>query len=77
MSDINTEYLDVQIRKTVNGLRDTVTQVIGKYMKIQSELRDCRNELCLKCGQYKDAHLGACDGCRYRHGGEWEDDLNG
>ena len=77
MSDINTEYLDVQIRKTVNGLRDTVTQAIGKYMKIQSELRDCRNELCLKCGQYKDAHLGACDGCRYRHGGEWEDDLNG
>jgi hypothetical protein len=77
MSDINTEELDVQIRKTVNGLRDTVTQMIGEYMKIQHELRQCRNELCLKCGQYKEAYLGACDGCRYRKGGEWEDILNG
>lgn len=28
--------------------------------------RDCRNELCLKCGEYKRKHLGACDGCRWR-----------
>ena len=38
------------------------------------ELKNCRNELCLKCGNYKKAHLGACDDCRYRHGGEWEAD---
>ena len=31
-----------------------------------SELRDCRNELCLKCGAYTQKHLGACDGCRWR-----------
>lgn len=30
------------------------------------ELKDCRNELCLKCGNYKQKHLGTCDGCRWR-----------
>ena len=30
------------------------------------DYRDCRNELCLKCGDYKQRHLGACDGCRWR-----------
>ena len=38
---------------------------------LESELRDCVNELCLKCGSYRDEHLGACDGCRWkeiRHG---------
>ena len=24
------------------------------------------NELCLKCGNYKLAHKGACNGCRWR-----------
>ena len=27
---------------------------------------DCRNELCLLCGNYKQKHLGACDDCRWR-----------
>ncbi len=26
----------------------------------------CRNELCLRCGNYKQRHLGACDGCRWK-----------
>lgn len=29
------------------------------------DLEVCRNELCLYCGQYKQRHLGACDGCRW------------
>ena len=45
-----------------------------KIKRLQSELRNCRNELCLKCGQYKQSHLGACDDCKYRRGGEWEAD---
>ncbi len=31
-----------------------------------TNIRDLRNELCLRCGNYKRAHLGACDGCRWR-----------
>lgn len=30
-----------------------------------SDFRDCRNELCLRCGQYKTSHLGSCNGCRW------------
>lgn len=39
---------------------------------MESELRDCVNELCLKCGQYRREHDGACNGCRWkevRHNG--------
>jgi len=30
-----------------------------------SDIADLRNELCLKCGKYKTAHEGSCDGCRW------------
>lgn len=33
-----------------------------------SDFRDCRNELCLRCGRYTEKHLGACDGCRWESG---------
>ena len=33
-----------------------------------SDFRDCRNELCMKCGRYTEKHLGACDGCRWESG---------
>jgi hypothetical protein len=39
---------------------------------MESDLRDCVNELCLRCGSYQNEHLGACDGCRWkdvRHNG--------
>ena len=46
-----------------------------KVMRLQHELKAARNELCLKCGSYKEAHLGACNDCKYRRGGEWSKDL--
>mgnify|MGYP007115356664 FL=1 len=33
--------------------------------ELRTDLKDCRNELCLRCGQYKQKHLGACEGCRW------------
>ena len=33
---------------------------------IRAELKDCANELCLKCGAYHESYLGACDGCRWK-----------
>ena len=31
----------------------------------QRRAQDARNELCQKCGRYREAHKGACDGCRW------------
>ena len=36
------------------------------WQKMERDLRDCRNELCLRCGSYREKHLGACDGCRWK-----------
>ena len=34
--------------------------------ELRDENENLRNELCLKCGRYRTAHLGACDGCRWK-----------
>ena len=39
----------------------------AKIERLERDLRDCRNELCLRCGEYKTKHLGSCDGCRWEH----------
>lgn len=36
--------------------------------RLKRDLKDCRNELCLYCGKYKERHNGACDGCRWKQG---------
>lgn len=33
--------------------------------RLETDLRDCRNELCFMCGDYRSKHLGSCDGCRW------------
>ena len=43
-----------------------MAQAADTIEKLTSELSTCRNELCLYCGQYKQSHLGACDGCRWK-----------
>ncbi len=41
-----------------------------KLLKENEELKEkyerCKNELCLRCGSYKQAHKGACDGCVFK-----------
>lgn len=34
--------------------------------EVKETLKAAKNELCLHCGRYKKAHLGKCDGCRWR-----------
>lgn len=33
---------------------------------LAADRRCAVNELCIYCGQYKQRHLGVCDGCRWR-----------
>lgn len=41
-------------------------ELISAITGAESDLKDCVNELCLKCGAYHESYLGACDGCRWK-----------
>ena len=59
-------------QKHNDKLAEEVDAVLGEYDAdaVQGrDFRDCRNELCMQCGQYRQRHLGACDGCRWRNKG--------
>lgn len=48
------ELLDVAVSKT------------NKVLRLKEELHTIKNALCQYCGKYKQAHEGACDGCKWR-----------
>ena len=35
-------------------------------------LKDCANELCIKCGKHRNSHLGSCDDCKWKSVKDWE-----
>lgn len=51
---------DVNLERAFNsGLR-------AENKKLAADRKALINELCQYCGKYKQAHEGACDGCRWR-----------
>lgn len=55
---------DKQIEDMKQGMAQLAKAVAVK--EEQSELHAMKNELCQHCGKYKQAHEGACDGCRWK-----------
>jgi hypothetical protein len=51
----------------IGELLDLVQDLKARIESLKEDLKVCRNELCLKCGDYKQKHLGACDGCRWEN----------
>ena len=51
-----------RIRKNTEEIVDSFTGCMSKELDLikdlQSELCDCRNELCLKCGKYREREDG-------------------
>ena len=47
-------------------LGDDLAEAADRIEAQADEIDVLRNELCLKCGNYKLAHKGACNGCRWR-----------
>ena len=45
---------------------DQTLDAESRIKRLVRDLKDCRNELCLKCGMYIYRHRGACDGCRWK-----------
>ena len=52
--------------KKLNHIKMLIVEMKAERDALARDLKDCRNELCLKCGQYKTKHLGSCDGCRWK-----------
>lgn len=48
------------------ALRDTVLRRDAQIERLVADRKALINELCQYCGKYKQAHEGACDGCRWR-----------
>jgi dTDP-4-dehydrorhamnose reductase len=51
---------------TISQLQSEKWDLESQLAKSQRRAQRARNELCLKCGKYHDAHNGACDGCIWK-----------
>ena len=49
----------------IDELRMALSATCKERDELKKELASMRNELCLECGNYRGAHIGACDGCRW------------
>ena len=47
-------------------LGDDLAEAADRIEAQAKELDALRNELCLKCGNYEQAHNGWCDHCRWK-----------
>lgn len=63
----------VKLKEELQGAKNTVEQyaainetLFDSNMKLGADWKALINELCQYCGKYKQAHEGACDGCRWR-----------
>ena len=64
MSDFDKVLEDIKKREINQSIEIATLQ--ADRDNIRAELKDCVNELCLKCGNYHEAYAGACDGCRWK-----------
>lgn len=58
-----------EIKKFYNGydqLDASNSGLIAANENLAADRKALINELCQYCGKYKQAHEGACDGCRWR-----------
>ena len=63
----------VKLKEELQGAKNTVEQyaainetLFDSNMKLGADRKALINELCQYCGKYKQAHEGACDGCKWR-----------
>ena len=49
----------------IDRLRMALASTCKERDELKKQLHEAKNELCYLCGKYRDAHNGACDGCRW------------
>ena len=50
----------------IDRLRMALATACKERDELKKELDAMRNELCYMCGKCREAHNGACDGCRWK-----------
>ena len=50
----------------IDRLRMALASACKERGELKKELHEAKNELCCKCGKYREDHNGACDGCRWK-----------
>ena len=50
----------------IDELRMALAATCKERDELKMKLAAMRNDLCLECGNYRGAHIGACDGCRWK-----------
>ena len=58
------DYID-RLRMALASACKARDEARKQLHEAKSELTAMRNELCYLCGNYREAHNGACDGCRW------------
>lgn len=53
-----------------DNYKEAYEEMSDLFAALKEKYTVCRNELCLRCGSYKQRHLGACDGCRWKEADE-------
>ena len=51
---------------SISQLDDANSSLMAANEKLAADRKELINELCQHCGKYKQAHEGACDGCKWR-----------
>ena len=49
----------------IDRLRMALASACKERDELKKQLHEAKNELCCKCGNYREAHNGACGGCRW------------
>lgn len=49
-----------------DGVKENSSGLVGLARQSANMIETLRNELCLRCGKYRQAHKGACKNCRWR-----------
>ena len=49
----------------IDRLRMALASACKERDEVIKELHEAKNELCYLCGKYREAHNGACNGCRW------------
>ena len=56
-----------ETEKERDELRMKLAAAESEKITLKGFLREAGNELCYRCGEYRNEHLGACNGCRWRY----------